>query len=64
MLRTMHWLVNIVLKRRRMAERERKKGGGDSFLSLAGGLYIESLPRGHCGLRMTDWKTGIIKRGG
>lgn len=65
MLRTMHWLVNIVLKRKRMAEREKKGwGGGDSFSSLAGGLYIESLPCGHCGLRMTDWKAGIIKRGG
>lgn len=64
MLRTMHWLVNIVLKRKRMAEREKKGWGGDSFSSLAGGLYIESLPCGHCGLRMTDWKAGIIKRGG
>lgn len=47
-----------------MAEKEEKRVGGDSFLSLAGGLYIESLPRRHCGLRMTDWKAGIIKRGG
>jgi len=44
-------------------ERE-KRVGGDSFSSLAGGLYIESLPCGHCGLRMTDWKAGTIKRGG